>query len=138
MCIRDRKDGGQAAGGEKKEDGSTKKGKNKKKGWRYGKMSLDFDAENFDVERNETEAEDLGEDFDVGRTDRNETVDEVPAGNATKQSVPEGGLELGWTAEDRKIWIKYGLSPAYLREMRKIEERLLGCLLYTSPSPRDS
>ena len=37
------KDGGQAAGDEKKEDGSTKKGKNKKKGWRYGKMSLDFD-----------------------------------------------------------------------------------------------
>ena len=27
---------------------------------------------------------------------------------------------------DKKIWIKYGLSPAYLREMRKIEERLLG------------
>ena len=51
---------------------------------------------------------------------------EAPAVNATEQSVPEGGLELGWTEEDRKIWIKYGLSPAYLREMRKIEERLLG------------
>ena len=66
------------------------------------------------------------EDFGVGRTDRNETVDEAPTVNVTEQSVPDGGLELGWTEEDKKIWIKYGLSPAYLREMRKIEERLLG------------
>ena len=84
------------------------------------------DIENFDVERNETEPEDMVKDFGIGRTDRNEMVFVAPVANATEQSVPEGGLELGWTEEDRKIWIKYGLSPAYLREMRKIEERLLG------------
>ena len=32
-------------GDEKKEDGSSKKGKNKKKGWRYGKMTAEFDPE---------------------------------------------------------------------------------------------
>ena len=41
-------------------------------------------------------------------------------------SVPASELELGWSKEDKKIWIKYGLSPSYLMEMRKIEERLLG------------
>ena len=110
-------------------------------------MALNFETEEFNVQQNGTEAGDLGEDFGVGRTDRNETVDEAPTVNVTEQSLPEGGLELGWTEEDKKIWIKYGLSPAYLREMRKIEEKLLGehvcttvdifCLLYTSPSPRD-
>ena len=68
------KGGDQVGEDEKKEDGSNKKGKNKKKGWRYGKMSLNFYVENFDVERNETELEDMGEDFGVGRTDRNETI----------------------------------------------------------------
>ena len=58
--------------------------------------------------------------------DRNETVEEVPPVNGTEQSVPASELELGWSKEDKKIWIKYGLSPAYLKEMRKIEERLLG------------
>ena len=50
----------------------------------------------------------------------------MPAVNGTEQSVPASELELGWSKEDKKIWIKYGLSPAYLKEMRKIEERLLG------------
>ena len=62
----------------------------------------------------------------MGLADRNETVGEAPVVNVTEQSVPASGLELGWTKEDKKIWIKYGLSPAYLKEMRKIEERLLG------------
>ena len=78
------------------------------------------------MQHNETGASDLGEDFGVGRVDRNETVGEVPVVNVTEQSVPASGLELEWTKEDKKIWIKYGLSPAYLKEMRKIEERLLG------------
>ena len=126
-------------------------------------MSVNFETENVDVQHNGTGAGDLGEDFGVDRVDRNETVEEAPVVNGTEQSVPASGLELGWTKEDKKIWIKYGLSPAYLQEMRKIEERLLGehvcstvdilegkplgactefaipdCLLYTSPSPRDS
>ena len=66
------------------------------------------------------------EDFGVDLVGRNETVEEEPAANGTTQSVPASELELGWLKEDKKIWIKYGLSPAYLREMRKIEERLLG------------
>ena len=68
------KAGSQDAVDEKKEDGSGKKGKNKKKGWRYGKMSLNFETEKVDVQQNGTEAGDLGEDFGVGRADRNETV----------------------------------------------------------------
>ena len=149
-------------GEEKKEDGSSKKGKNKKKGWWYGKMTAEFDPE-------------------ASEHQVNETVEEEPAMNGTMQSVPASELDLGWSKEDKKIWVKYGLSPAYLREMRKIEDRLLGehvcstvdilegkplgactefaipevhsgifidegcainraycCLLYTSPSPRDS
>ena len=142
-------------GEEKKEDGSSKKGKNKKKGWRYGKMTAEFDPEIIEQQVNETV-----EDFGVDLVDRNETVEEEPAKNGTTQSVPASELDLGWSKEDKKIWVKYGLSPAYLREMRKIEDRLLGehvcstvdilegkplgactefaiCLLYTSPSPRD-
>ena len=56
-------------------------------------MSLNFETENVDVQQNGTGAGDLGEDFGVGRVDRNETVEEAPVVN--------------------------------------------GCLLYTSPSPRD-
>ena len=94
-------------GDEKKEDGSSKKGKNKKKGWRYGKMTAEFDPETIELQLNET-------------------VEEEPAANGTTQSVPASELELGWSKEDKKIWVKYGLSPAYLREMRKIEDRLSG------------
>ena len=112
-------------GDEKKEDGSTKKGKNKKKGWRYGKMTADFDSETIDMQSNETGTDDLGEDFGVDLVGRNETVEEEPTANGTEQSVPASEFELGWSKEDKKIWIKYGLSPAYF------------CLLYTSPSPRD-
>ena len=36
------KPGSQDVGNEKKEDGSSKKGKNKKKGWRYGKMFRNY------------------------------------------------------------------------------------------------
>ena len=113
------KTGSPNVGDEKKEDGSTKKGKNKKKGWQYGKMSVNFDTENVDMQYNGTGAGDLGEDFGVDLVDRNETVGEVPSVNETEQSVPASGLELGWTKEDKKIWIKYGLSPAYLKEMRR-------------------
>ena len=42
------KTGNPNVGDEKKEDGSTKKGKNKKKGWRYGKMTVNFETENMD------------------------------------------------------------------------------------------
>ena len=137
--------------GEKKDDGSSKKGKDKKKGWRFGKMTAEFDPEVMEPPGNET-----GEDFGVDLFNRNETVEEEPAQNGTMQSVPASDMDLGWSKEDKKIWVKYGLSPAYLREMRKIVNRLLGehvcstvdilegkplgactCLLYTSPSPRD-
>ena len=60
-------------GDEKKEDGSTKKGKNKKKGWRYGKMTANFDPETIDMQLNETGAGELGEDFGVDLIGRNET-----------------------------------------------------------------
>ena len=120
------KTGSPNTGDEKKEDGSNKKGKNKKKGWRYGKMSVDFEMGKLDMQPNVTGAGDLGEDFGVDLVERNETLEEVPVVHGTEQSVPASELELGWTKEDKKIWIKYGLSPAYLREMRKIEERLLG------------
>ena len=43
------KSGSPNAGDEKKEDGSSKKGRNKKKGWRYGKMSVNFETENVDM-----------------------------------------------------------------------------------------
>ena len=58
--------------------------------------------------------------------ERNETLEEVPVVHGSEQSEPASELELGWTKEDKKVWVKYGLSPAYLREMRKIEARLLG------------
>ena len=89
-------------------------------------MTADFDSETIDMQSNETGTDDLGEDFGVDLVGRNETVEEEPAANGTEQSVPASELELGWSKEDKKIWIKYGLSPAYLKEMRKIEERLLG------------
>ena len=63
-------------------------------------------TENVDMQHNGTGAGDLGEDFGVDRVDRNETVEEVPVVNGTEQSVPASGLELGWTKEDKKIWIK--------------------------------
>ena len=102
------KTGNPNVGDEKKEDGSTKKGKNKKKGWRYGKMSVNFETENVEMQSNGTGAGDLGEDFGVDLVDRNETVEEVPSVNGTEQSVPASGLELGWTKEDKKIWISMG------------------------------
>ena len=89
-------------GDEKKEDGSTKKGKNKKKGWRYGKMTADFDPETIDMQSNETGMGDLGEDFGVDLVGRNETVEEEPAANGTEQSVPASELELGWSKEIRR------------------------------------
>ena len=44
------------------------------------------------------------------------------AANTTEQSE----LESVWNDEVMGLWIKYGLSPAYLREMRKIKKRLVG------------
>ena len=41
--------------------------------------------------------DDLGEDFGVDLVGRNETVEEEPAANGTKQSVPASELELGWS-----------------------------------------
>ena len=84
-------------------------------------MTAEFDPESNELQLNETV-----EDFGVDLVDRNETVEEEPATNGTTQSVPASELELGWSKEAKKIWVKYGLSPAYLREMRKIEDRLLG------------
>ena len=69
-----RKRGVKMALDEKKEDGTGKKGKNKKKGWRYGKMSMNFETDVVDVQQNGTEAGDQGEDFGVGRANHNETV----------------------------------------------------------------
>ena len=85
----------QASEDEKREDGSKKK--EKKKGWRYGKMSVSFD--------------DLAEDFGA---DRNETELVGPVANVTEPSMPESVLGFGWTDEDMGIWVKYGLSPACL------------------------
>ena len=48
------------------------------------------------------------------------------AANTTKQSVLESDIGFGWNDEDMGLWIKYGLSLAHLREMRKIKKRLLG------------
>ena len=77
-------------------------------------MSMNFETDVVDVQQNGTEAGDHGEDFGVGHADHNETVVE-PVVPVTEQSVPTTGLELGWTKEDKMIWIKYGLSPAYLK-----------------------
>ena len=87
----------------KRQDGSRKKGK--KKGLRFGKMSMDFD--------------DLEEELGCCYADRNETELVGPAANDTEQSVLESVIGFGWTDEDMEIRVKYGLSPAYLREMRK-------------------
>ena len=84
------KAGSSNAGDEKQEDGSSKKGKKKKKGWRYGKMSVNFDMENLDMQPNGTGAGDLGEDFGVDLVDRNETVEEVPVNNGTEKSGQSG------------------------------------------------
>ena len=86
-------------------------------------MSMNFDAENFSIEQNETEFDDVAEDFGINR---NKTEFVGPVANVMEPSVPESVFGFGWTDEDMKVWVKYGLSPAYLREMRKIEERLLG------------
>ena len=74
----------------------------------------------------EHQGNETGEDFGVDLLNRNETAEEEPAQNETMQSVPANDMDLGWSKEDKKIWVKYGLSPAYLREMRKIVSRLLG------------
>ena len=86
----------------------------------FGKMSLNFDTEVVAAQKNGTEAGDFEENFEAGRADHNDTVVEPVVVPDTEQSEPEGGLELLWTKEDKKVWIKYGLSPAYLKEMRKI------------------
>ena len=70
--------------------------------------------------------DDVAEEWGCCDFDRNETGLVGHAANDTEQSVLESVNGFGWTDEDMEIWVKYGLSPAYLREMRKIEERLLG------------
>ena len=70
--------------------------------------------------------DDVAEEWGCCDFDRNETELVGHAANDTEQSVLESVNGFGWTDEDMEIWVKYGLSPAYLREMRKIEERLLG------------
>ena len=58
-------------------------------------------------------------------------------GGKTLRSVGiREGLEV-WLEEkdNRKLWTRKRISPQMKREPSK---ELLGCLLYTSPSPRDS
>ena len=65
----------------------------------------------------------VSEDFTDGEEEW-ENVTEVVGQetNITEHSV----LESMWYDEVMGLWIKYGLSPAYLREMRKIKKRLGG------------
>ena len=90
----------------KTEDASGRRKKGKKKGLRVAKMSEDFK---------------VSEDFTDGEEEWENATEVVgQETNTTEHSV----LESVWYDEVMGLWIKYGLSPAHLREMRKIKKRL--------------
>ena len=66
-------------------------------------------------------------------------VKEITVGDEEWEPVPEGEkpganvtalslLDSAWYDEIMDLWVKYGLSPAYVREMRMIKTRLGGSI----------
>ena len=85
----------------KTDDASGRRKKGKKKGLRVGKMSEDF------TDR----MEEMSEDFSDGEEEWENAPEVVgQETNMTEHSV----LESVWYDEVMGLWIKYGLSPAYV------------------------